>query len=372
MNRKFLFILSLVVLVHACGSNSSKQPAPPPPAGVTVYEVQKGAVVFFDKYPATIVALNQVDIRPQVSGAITGIYFTDGQQVTKGQKLYSIDEKLYHANLEQTTANLKVAKSNFDRAQQDADRYKELAKSDAVAKQVVDHAIADLQTARMQVEAAKAAVKSVETNVRYATIYAPFDGTIGISQVRVGTAVTAGAVVLNTVSTDEPIAVDVAINEKEVYHFSEIQHKDEVLKDSVFTMGMPDGSIYPFPGKILLIDRAVDAQTATIKVRLQFPNPKKLLRSGMSCVLRVKNKSAQPQLMVPTKALLEQMGEYFVFKIGDSSKVLQKRVTTANIIGDKTVITDGIEEHDRIVLDGVQKMKEGVKVSIAAPKATAK
>lgn len=361
------YIVSIVfsaVFLIACGDDKSKLPPVPPPPAVSLYEVHKGSATYNDIYPATITSLNQVDIRAQVSGAITGIYFTDGQQVTKGQKLYTIDEQLYHANYQQASANLNVAKANLAKAQQDADRYSDLAKNDAIAKQVLDHALADLQAAKMQLEAAKANVNSVQTNVKYATIYAPFSGTIGISQVRVGTAVTAGGQILNTISTDEPIAVDVAINEKDIYRFTQLQAKGTNPKDSIFTIALPDESIYPYSGKIAIIDRAVDQQTATIKVRLEFPNEKRLLRAGMSCNLRLKNHGNEQQMLIPAKALLEQMGEYFVFVLGDSSKVMQKRISIGATIKDKIVVKEGIAENDKIVVDGIQKMKDGVRVSV--------
>ena len=362
---KYIFYSIVIInVLISCGTDKSKITPPPPPPAVGVYEVHTGSSTYFDLYPANIVAVNQVDIRAQVNGAITGIYFSDGQQVTKGQKLYSIDEQFYNANYQQAIANLNVAKANLAKAQQDADRYTDLAKEDAIAKQVLDHALADLQASKMQLKAAEANVNSVQTNVRYATIYAPFDGTIGISQVKLGTAVTAGGMVLNTVSTDNPIAVDFAITEKEIYKFTQLQQKGFNPKDSLFTILLPDGTVYPEPGKIAFMDRAVDPQTATLKLRLAFDNSKHLLKPGMSCNVRIKNNSNALQLLVPTKALFEQMGEYFVYAIGDSSKVVLKHINTGAIINDKIVVKDGLAENDKVVIDGVQKMKDGIKVKV--------
>ncbi len=362
---------SIALFFAACGGNKNQQQAPvTPPPSVAVYEVHAGSATYYDAYPATITALNQVEIRAQVSGAITGIYFKDGQQVIKGQKLYSIDEQLYNANYQQAIANLNVTKSNLAKAQQDADRYNDLATHDAIAKQVLDHALADLQAAKMQVEASKANVNSVQTNIKYATIYAPLTGTIGISQVKLGTAVSPGTMILNTVSTDDPLAVDFSISEKEIYRFTQLQAKPFNPKDSIFTLQLPDGSIYNSPGKIVLIDRAVDAQTGTIKARIEFSNPKKLLRAGMSCNIRVKNDGNVNQLLIPSKAMVEQMGEYFVFVIGDSSKVISTKITTGAIINDKIVVKNGLKENDKIVIDGVQKMKDGLKVNVATTQTT--
>ncbi len=142
--------------------------------------------------------MNQTEIRAQVTGYITDIYFKDGQKVSKGQKLYSIDQQLYNANYQQAFANLQVQQTNMEKAQKDADRYHELDKHDAIAKQQVDYADAALEAAKKQVAAAQANVNAVKANLNFATITAPFSGTIGISQVRVGTSVVAGQTILNT------------------------------------------------------------------------------------------------------------------------------------------------------------------------------
>ena len=191
----FLAAFTAMVVLYSCGAADKPAEAPkaPPPVPVAVYTVQKGSALYYDDYPATVIALNEVQLRPQVTGYITGIFFKDGQHVSRGQKLYAIDQQQYQASYNQAVANLNVAKANLGKAQQDADRYAELQKNDAIARQTVEHAQADLQASKMQLEAAKANVASVQTNVRYSTIYAPFEGTIGISQVKLGAAVSPGA-----------------------------------------------------------------------------------------------------------------------------------------------------------------------------------
>ncbi|MDE3247967.1 MAG: efflux RND transporter periplasmic adaptor subunit [Bacteroidota bacterium] len=354
-------------LLSACGSSSKPADASkaPPPAAVALYTVQKGAAQYFDEYPATVVALNEVQLRPQTTGYITGIFFKDGQAVRKGQKLYSIDQQQYQAGYNQAVANLNVAKANLGKAQQDADRYAELQKQDAIARQTVEHAQADLQAAKMQFEAAKANVASVQTNVRYSTIYAPFDGTIGISQVKLGAAVSPGQTILNTVSSDDPMAVDVAVDQKQIGRFTQLQQKPGSARDSVFLLELPDQSVYPYPGSITLIDRAVDPQTGTIKARIVFPNKNKMLKSGMSCNLRIRNNGNEQMLLIPYKAVTEQMGEYFVFVLGDSSKVSQRKIITGQVINDKIVVKSGLTENEKIVAEGVQRLRDGSVVQAA-------
>src|SRR6478609_9454439 len=152
--------LTVALLFTAC---SEKQPAaPPPPAQVTVETVKFTAVVYYDEYPATVTALNQVELRPQVSGFITALHFKDGDRVGKGQLLYSIDDQLYAANYRQSVANLQLQQANMNRAQKDANRYHELDKNDAIAKQVVDNADATLEVAKKQVAEAEANIQAMQ------------------------------------------------------------------------------------------------------------------------------------------------------------------------------------------------------------------
>jgi len=313
-----------------------------------------------------VAALNQVDIKPQVSGNITHIFFQDGQHVRKGAPLYEIDQQQYKAAYEAAVANLNVTKANLARAQQDADRYTELSQKDAIARQTLDHALADLESNKRQVEAAQANVASVQTNLKYSMIYAPFDGTIGISQVKLGTAVYPQTL-LNTVSSDNPLAVDVALDEKQIARFTGLLQQKSPANDSTFTFVQPDGSVYPYPGHILLLDRAVDPTTGTIKARLTFPNTKNALRPGVTGNVRVQNKGAIGSLLIPFKSVVEQMGENFVFVVGDSSKVAQKKVVLGAHVGDKVVAREGVQAGDKVVTDGVQKLRDGIKVNVGAP-----
>ena len=358
----------IIILLAACGAaDKSPQQEPPPPVFVTVSEVQTTNAVYYDEYPAILTALNQTELRAQVSGYVTGVYFQDGQKVSKGQRLYSIDAQVYDANYQQSLANLQVQETNVMKAQKDADRYHELDKHDAIAKQQVDYADAALEVAKRQVNAARAAVNSVRANVSFSTITAPFSGTIGISNVKTGTAVVAGQTVLNTVSTDNPIAVDFAVDQKEIYRFVQMQQQKPNVKDSTFMIAFGT-DVYPYPGSISLIDRAVDPQTGTIKTRLVFPNEKGMLKPGMNTSVRVKNNSSQQSIIIPNKAVSEQLGEFFVYVLGDSSKVSQRKVLPGKQIGSNIIVKNGLKQGDKIVVEGVQKLREGAVVTTTPPK----
>ncbi|WP_018613567.1 efflux RND transporter periplasmic adaptor subunit [Segetibacter koreensis] len=362
-------IAVVMIILTACGDKKPPQQQAPPPVAIAVYDVQPENATYYDEYPGTITPLNEVDIRPQVSGYITGIYFKDGQHVTKGMKLYSIDQQQYRAGVDQQIANLNVAKSNLAKAQQDADRYAELASKDAIARQTLEHAQADLQSAKMEVAAAQAAVRNVTSTLRYSTITSPLTGTIGISQVKLGAAVAPGQSILNTVSSDNPMAVDFAVDEKEINHFIQLQAKGKGKNDSTFRIVLPDGTVYPEAGYISFIDRAVNPQTGTIKARLVFKNDKKMLKPGMTCNVRVKNNVGAEKILIPYKAVTEQMGEFFVYVINADS-ASQRKITLGNRVNEKVIVNDGLQPNEQIATEGIQKLKEGTKVKVGEARST--
>ena len=355
---------------------------------VNVVTAKAQPVVYFDRYTATTAALSQVNLLPQVQGYITAILFKEGSHVKKGQKLYEIDRRIYEANYRAAEDNLKVAEGTLKQSQQDADRYSYLNSQKAVAKQLYDHAVITLDNAKSTYKAADEALKNARTNLTYSEITAPFDGTIGFSMVKLGDMVTVGQTVLNTISTDDPMGVDIQINEKQLLHFEDLQRGKGKSVDSLFTLILPNNAFYPFDGEISIIDRAVSAQTGSIKVRIVFPNKQSYLRVGMSCVLRVHNQDSTPQILIPNKAIVEQMGEYFVFEAKDTVIVshgdtaskghneppktgmvaLQRKVHVGATIGPNVVIKDGISEGDKIIVDGVQSLHDGSQVSIAEKK----
>jgi membrane fusion protein (multidrug efflux system) len=365
MSRLATFlVLTTGLALFSC---QQKPPAPNPPTPVNLATVKSQSVLYYDDYPATTQALSQVDLHAQVTGYVTGILFTEGTHVHKGQKLYVIDERLFKSAYDQAAANVKVAEGNQQQAQQDADRYQYLIQHNAVAKQTLDHAVIALQNAKNETAAAQQALSTAATNLTYSIITAPFDGTIGFSQVKLGNLVTASTTLLNTVSSDNPMAVDFLINEAQLNHYEQLHRSKQHELDSLFTIVLPDHSIYPHTGKISVIDRAVDPQTGTIRVRLEFTNPKLDLRAGMSCVVRVHNLEQTPQILIPARAVVEQMGEYFVYLAKKDSilKAVQVKVETGQTIGSNIIVRSGLHDSDRLVVDGVQALHDGSPITTA-------
>jgi RND family efflux transporter MFP subunit len=349
-NKIYLFSLLIIsgFLISGCGKGEGGFPQMPP-TQVTAYTVKSGNAAYYDDYPSTVIALNQVELRPLVSGYLTDIYFNDGQHVTKGMKLYAIDQQQYEAAYE-------AAKANLERAKQDYARYQELAKNNAIATQVLERSLADLKSAESNLSMG-------ETNYRNSVIYAPFDGTIGISQVKLGSAVIVGQTLMNTISSNNPIAVDFSINEKEIGYFTNLLNRKTSSKDSTFTLLLPDQTIYHYSGHLMLMDRAVDPATGTLTARLQFPNNKDLLKPGLTCNVRVLNYEKN-SILIPAKAVTVQMGEYFVFVI-DGNKVSQRRVEVGRTIGDETIVKEGLKPGEQIVTEGVQKLRDGSQIMLA-------
>jgi RND family efflux transporter MFP subunit len=384
-------LITVLISCLAIVSCKEKKTPPAPKVPVNLFTVTSQRVTYYDEYPSTTQALSQVNLLPQVQGYVTGIFFTEGTRVKKGQKLYEIDQRLYQDNYQQSVANLKVAQGTLVQSQQDADRYVYLNKYHAVAKQLYDHALITLDNAKNSVKASEQTVKTAKTNLGYSIIYAPFDGTIGFSQVKMGNLVVVGQTVLNTISTNDPLAVDFYINEKLLPEFEKMQNKGNNNADSLFTLMLPNNALYPYMGKISIIDRAVDPQTGTIRVRLVFPNPRDSLKAGMSCIVRVHNQEAYPQMVIPNRAVVEQMGEYFVFIVkdtvinnsdsaghkgsankgkGDSSVnngpqllAFEKKIQLGQTIGANIVVTKGLQDGEKIIVDGIQQLHDGVAVN---------
>ena len=356
-----LFVWIMAILLSSC-KNQGKPTGMRGPVAVIPFAVESGKVSYYDTYPGTAVAPDEVQLRSQVNGFITGIYFKEGSRVTKGTKLYEIDRRKFQAAYEQSKAAVAIAKANLSKAQRDADRYKKLDEQNAIAKQILDDALTSLENAKLQVRSSTANLLNAETDFNYSLITAPFTGSIGFSMVKPGAFVTAGQTLLNTISYDDPIAVDFIVDEKSLPYLLTIQSDKKTVQDSVFRLTLPDNSDYKYNGELSIIDRAVDPQTGTIRIRTVFPNPDQILRPGMNCKINVLNENSGMQVNIPARAIVEQMGEYFVYLI-DNNVVKQKRIELGPNHGELVVVKSGLNPGETIVLEGIQKVHEGSAVT---------
>lgn len=378
MNKNRLLtalIASTILLAQSCannkdqkssvGANGQTEVAIPVSTGVVSTDIVNETI----SYPATVVPLQETEIRAEVTGYVTNIFVTDGSYVTKGQALYEIDKTRYQAAVDQAKANLNIAKATLERGQKDLDRYLSLAEKDAIAKQTLDYAMTDVNNQKAQVQAAEAALITANTNLKRSIIVAPFSGNIGISQVRNGALVSAGSSLLNTISTTNPISVEFQINEKDISIFTTLQNSGVT---SAISTTLPDGNRYENIGRISTIDRAVNSQTGTLKVRATFENPNNVLRAGMNTTLNVQSSSTEEEIIIPYKAVFEQLGVFNVYVVNDSSRVEIKQVTLGHKDNENVVIKSGLQKNEKIVTEGVASLRPGVKVTELTPNAQGK
>lgn len=367
MNRNQIFSALLIgsgILVQACGSNDNKnaqatlQAEAATPISTAI--VEKQIVSDVKRYPANVVPLQETEIRAEVTGYITNIYVQDGTSVSKGQRLYEIDRIRYQAAVDHAAANLEIAKANLDRSQKDLQRYQTLADQDAIAKQTLDYALTDVSNQKAQVLAAEANLTTAKTNLLRSVITAPFSGNIGISQVRNGALVSAGSTLLNTISSTDPVAVEFEISERDIAEFSKLQNGKSQAQ--IYVM-LPNGSRYEGAGRIVTIDRTVNSQTGTIKVHASFPNRVHALRAGMNATIHVESTGQEEALVIPYKAIFEQLGTFNVYVVNDSSTVDLKQVSLGQKINDSVVITSGVEPGEKIVTEGTTGLRPGAKVT---------
>lgn len=378
MKNRYIYLLApFAALMWSACHHDNKKSNVLPPTPVNLAEVKTSAAVYYDSFQGTVSAINTVELRSQVAGFITGIFFKEGDVVQQGAPLYEIDRRKYIAAYNQANANLESANANLVKAQKDIDRYTMLLKADAVARQTVDQAQAAYLTAKADVDVAKAGVLTAKTDLSYATITAPFTGRIGISQVRLGSEVSPGTTLLNTISSEHPIAVNVVVNEEDINRFYKYQ---KAGTDSTFKLQLSDGTNYTEAGKVLTIDRGVNNQTGTVTVRIQFPNTGDVLKDGMSCVLKVLNDASGERMQIPYKAVSEQMGEFFVFVLRDTTMMdttvkketrdtigKQHKVKLGPRVGSDVVILSGLQDGDKVITDGFQRLRDGGKVKVGKP-----
>ncbi len=360
--RTILITAALAALI-SCSRDNANHLKGEQAVAVTVTAVSMKNAVFYNRYPGNMVALKEVELRGQVSGYITGIYFDEGKRVRKGDKLYEIDRRKYEAAYNGAQAVMKIAEDNLEKAQRDADRYTDLAGREAVARQLYDNAMTDLKNAKQQINTANSELIRTKTDYEFSLITAPFNGTIGFSLVKMGALITPGQTLLNTISSDDSMGVDFEVSETELSRFEKLAAGARPSDDSTFRLLLPDNSRYPYCGRISVIDRAVDPKTGTIRVRIIVPNNEKTLKPGMSCKVNVLNSSSGRQILVPFKAVMEQLGEYFVFVV-NNNKVSQVKIQPGPRVFSDIVVLGGLEGGETIVLDGIQKLTDGSAITL--------
>ncbi|GAC1627234.1 MAG: efflux RND transporter periplasmic adaptor subunit [Nevskia sp.] len=360
VSRTFLVPLTASLLLAACSGKT----APPPPAPVDVSVITatpRPASTSID-YVAQTEALNTVEIRPRVGGLLESEAVQEGSPIHKGQLLFTIDAQPYEAALAQAKAALAQAQAALDQADRDLARVQPLSAIDAVSQQELDAAIARRSANRASVEAARAALKTAELNLGYTRLYSPIDGTLGRAQLKVGGLVTAYQTLLATVYSIDPMYVNFSISEQRVL---ELQRRfgrpitQSAKMPPTFKVLLADGSEYPYPGKLNFIDAAVDQRTGTLGVRLELPNPQKLLRANQFARVRIASAEIPDALLVPQRAVQDLQGKNFLWLVDADGKAAQRDVVMGARLGGDWLVQSGLKPGDVVIVDGVQKLKPG-------------
>ena len=353
----------LFISLAAC---SKEEPPPPPPPEVTVTEaVQKDVPIYIELVGSTL-GSEDVEIRARVEGYLVSMNFTEGSFVKKGQTLYKIDPQPFQAALSQAQANLSTAKARLDKTNNDVARYKPLAAEKAVSQQELDNALSAQEAARFQVTAYDALVDKAKLDLAYTTIIAPVDGLIGTTQKKVGSLVGRGEnTLLNTISQINPILFRCAIAEAEYLRLARASaDKDKSLEKKFgVELILADGTTFNHKGRLDAIERAVDVSTGTLTGQFSFPNPERILRPGQYGKARFVTDVKEGALLVPQLAVQEIQGLYSVMVVKPDATVEQRMVKAGERVGNLWIIDSGLKPGEKVIVEGLQKVKPGVQVS---------
>jgi len=362
-------IISLSLISGGCDRRQKSQ-SPVPTAEVSAVTVQPQQVMLTTELPGRTSAHLVAEIRPQVSGLIQKRLFTEGSYVKTGQVLYQIDPAPFQAVLDNANASLGRAEANLPAIRSRAERFKELLADKAVSQQDYDDAAAALKQAEADVQYWKATVETARINLGYTRIIAPISGRIGISNVTEGALVTAHQpTALAIIQQLDPIYVDVPQSTAELLRLQrrleEGRLKYESKNQNKVRLILEDGTEYQWEGVLQFRDVSVDPSTGSVILRIIFPNPKSVLLPGMFVRAVIKEGVNKQALLVPQQAVSrDPKGNPVALIVDTDGKVQQRMLTVDRTIGDKWLVSSGIAQGDRVIVEGMQKVRPGASVKV--------
>src|SRR6266487_3181982 len=369
-------IVSLIFALGTAGCSGGSSAKAPTSPDVLVVQVEQRDVPIYTEFLGTLDGLVNADIKAQVTGYLEHQEYTEGSLVKKGQLLFQIDPRPFQAALDQV------------RAQLDVDRYTPLARQQAITQQDLDNALqnnlaakAQVQAAKAQVETAKsqiqaasatvqAAMATVETaqlNLGFTRLTSPIDGVAGIAQQQVGALVNPSSGPVTTVSTVDPIKVYFTASEQEYLDFHRRYSTPATLEAARrglrLELILADGTVYPRIGNYYFADREISPGTGAIRVAGLFPNPDTLLRPGQYGRVRTSIRTKEAALLIPQRAVTEMQGTYQVAVVNGDNKISIRNVKPSDRVGNLWIIDEGLKPGERVVAEGVQKIRAGMTVN---------
>ena len=365
-------LLLVALLLSACDDKQQQMQGQAP--AVTVVTLESQPVTLTRQLPGRTNPFKVAEVRPQVNGVIKEQLFKEGGLVESGQPLYQLDDRRYEANYDSAKASLARAEAQLKVSKLNADRSAELVKSGAVSKQEFDTAIASLQQAKADVAAAKAAVQGAKVELDFARISSPISGRIGISAVTQGALVTANqSSPLATVQQLDPIYVDLTQSVSELLVLRKALESGAVESTDNYPVSilLEDGSRYPHDGKLEFSEVSVDRTTGSVRLRVVVPNPENLLLPGMYVRAEIGRGEREHAILVPQQGISrDPKGNTSAMVVGDNNTVEMRPVTVSQTIGDKWLVESGLKAGDRVIVEGLQKIKPGIPVNAAERAAT--
>ena len=368
MRKSFLFLFGVVVMTMPACSQEAPPAAPPPPEVLVTVPIQRDVPVYMELV-GQAVGFQDVEIRARVEGFLEKVAFTEGTLVRKGQLLYEIDRKPLEASVANAKANLATWQARLEKAKNDVSRFKPLVAQQAVSQQELDNALSAQDAAVAQVDAAKAALEKAEIDLGYTIITAPLDGLIGTTKVKAGNLVGRGeSTLLVTISQIDPILFRAGIAEAEYLkvarRFTEEQAQGVVRQGKTpIQLILADGTVHPHEGRLDAVERNVDTLTGTIALQIKFDNPERIVRPGQFGRVKFVIDQKKDALLVPQRAVQELQNLYNLAVVGADNKVNFRTVKVGPREGTLWVIEEGLKPGERVVVEGLQRLREGATVN---------
>src|SRR5262245_1614310 len=346
-------------------SACKEAPAPPPAPDVVVADVVQKDVPIYLEWVGTIDGNINAQIRARVNGYLQERNYTEGHVVAEGDLLFRIDPRPYQAALDQAKGELGRTMAALTKTKQDVTRYTPLAKEGAVSQQELDNAVQGNRAASAAVDAARAAVEKAKLDLDWTRVTSPISGIAGIAVAQVGDLITESSV-LTTVSQVDPVKVTIPISEQEYLRFaSRIQADPQGPRPTKASVELilADGTVYPERGSVSVANLEVDVQTGTMMVVNLFPNPNGLLRPGQYAKVRAATETKHGAVVVPQRSVQELQGTYQVAVVDGENKVAIRGVKAGARAENLWVIDEGLRPGERVIVEGVQKVRDGLTVN---------
>jgi membrane fusion protein, multidrug efflux system len=330
---------------------------PKPAVGVRIAAL-KGVNESFD-FVGRIKAVNKVELRARIEGFLDKVLFREGQDVKTGDLLYQIEKVQYQAQVDQAKANVAVAKATEINARLEFGRNTELVKKQYSPQSQVDANKAALDSAVGRIMQAEAALKQAEVNLDYTDIRSPIDGRIGRTAFTVGNLVNPASGVLATIVSQDPIYVLFPVSVRDLETIREARKRDGGMAKIDIRIKLSNGQPYPHSGVWNLTDPQVDQQTDSLIMRATIPNPEGLLIDGQFVTASIRERKEEPRLVIPQSALQADQSGYYALVVDDKHAVEVRRVQTGANLDADVIVTSGVREGDKVIVDGIQKVRPG-------------